>query len=156
MRHVYTTPEGRPTPQNGLWTVQSTKSGEHRTFRIRTLSKDSSFAPGERVVGLLVGPDNGANYKDFGFVTPEGIRVWRRFQKDGDAANGTAYCGGRLSAFEFYARVLWGLLVENDESPWTRQGYSVDGSGTCVRCGRVLTEPESIRLGVGPYCRSKM
>lgn len=156
MRRVYVTPEGRSTPQNGFWTIQSSKSGEHRTFRIRTIPKDSKFAPGERVVGLLVGPDNTSNYKDFGFVTPEGINVWRRFQKDGAAADGVVYCGGRLSAFEFYGRVLWGLLVENDESPWSKQGYSVEGSGTCVKCGRVLTEPESIALGIGPHCRSRM
>lgn len=155
MRRVYVTPEGRPTPQNGLWTIQSSKSSEHRTFRIRTLPKDSKFAPGERVVGLLVGPDNVSSYKDFGFVTPEGINVWRRFQKDGDATNGTAYCGGRLSAFEFYARVLWGLLVENDESPWSKQGYSVEGSGTCVKCGRALTTPGSIASGIGPVCASR-
>lgn len=155
MKRTYTTPDGKATPQNGFWTISSSRSGEHRTFRIRTLSKDSKFAPGERTIGLLTGPDNTSAYKDFGFVTTDGINVWRRFQKGGQEANGGAYCNGRMSAFEFYARVAWGLLVENDASPFRAAGYSVEGHGTCVKCGRMLTTPESIELGIGPVCASK-
>lgn len=29
-------------------------------------------------------------------------------------------------------------------------------SGTCSACGRKLTTPESIRIGMGPVCRSKL
>jgi hypothetical protein len=28
-------------------------------------------------------------------------------------------------------------------------------AGRCLRCGATLTDPESIRLGIGPTCRSK-
>lgn len=29
------------------------------------------------------------------------------------------------------------------------------GAGRCKRCGRPLTDPESIAAGIGPDCRSK-
>lgn len=34
-------------------------------------------------------------------------------------------------------------------------GYKIEHSGTCGRCGRMLTTPESIKSGLGPICRSK-
>ena len=51
---------------NGRFTVTSTKTGEHRTFRIRTQPDDAKFAPKERVITLLIGPDNESSYKGTG------------------------------------------------------------------------------------------
>ena len=33
--------------------------------------------------------------------------------------------------------------------------FHVYHSGACGRCGRELTDPESIKLGIGPTCRNK-
>jgi len=40
-------------------------------------------------------------------------------------------------------------------SYWLADGYTLLLEGRCVRCNRKLTHPESIRLGIGPECRSK-
>lgn len=34
--------------------------------------------------------------------------------------------------------------------------YDFYHEGTCGRCGRPLTDPESIQSGIGPVCRGKM
>jgi len=34
-------------------------------------------------------------------------------------------------------------------------GYFLEHNGHCGRCGRKLTTPESIKLGLGPVCRGK-
>lgn len=45
------------------------------------------------------------------------------------------------------------VLVENDPAAAaTRYGQEI---GRCHRCNRVLTDPESRRLGIGPECRGK-
>ena len=41
-------------------------------------------------------------------------------------------------------------------SYWLGDGYTLLLEGRCVRCNRKLTHPESIRLGIGPECRTKV
>ena len=48
--------------------------------------------------------------------------------------------------------VLW-LLSEGKSLP---EGYEVRSSGTCMRCGRKLTVPESIDQMVGPECAGRL
>lgn len=36
------------------------------------------------------------------------------------------------------------------------KGYSVLHEGCCGKCGRPLTDPESIRIGFGPTCRNSV
>lgn len=38
---------------------------------------------------------------------------------------------------------------------WWHEGYTLLLEGRCIACNRKLTHPESIRLGIGPECRSK-
>ena len=65
-----------PATFNGIYTVTNKETGEHRTFAVRTQKEDAKFAPGERIVALLTGPNNEDDYTGFGFVTPAGIIVW--------------------------------------------------------------------------------
>ena len=120
---------------NGTLTIGNPATGEHRTFQVRTQPEDSDFAAGERVVALLSGPDNTADYRPFGFVTDAGIRVWRRH---------------RGTVFDAYARML------NSPAAWiAKHQLSYQFATTCRRCNRQLTDPESIRTGIGPVCRGK-
>lgn len=117
---------------NGSVTITS-PTGEHRTFNIRTQPDDSRFAPGQRVVRLLTGPDD---WQGFGFVSDNGtIRVWKRYQ-------GTAHAT--------YARML-----ERPES-FVAKGAEYLFSGRCRVCNRELTHPESIASGIGPVCAGRV
>ena len=135
-----------PVIPNGRFTIVNRQTGEHRTFRIETQPADAAFAPGKRVLGLLTGPENEADYEGFGFVDDDGIRVWAKKREAPP---------GHHSAFEVMAAMLWSLAVENVYSPWAARGYALLEEGRCVRCGRVLTEPESLRTGIGPVCAGR-
>ncbi len=54
---------------NGKFTIKSLRTGEHRTFQVRTQPDDAGFAPGKRILYLLIGSDN-VNEEDDGRGIP--------------------------------------------------------------------------------------
>ena len=114
---------------NGTMTVLSLATGDHRTIRCST----QTFADGteHRVVSMLIGPDR---WQGFAFADADGIRLW-------SVSKGKP-------VREFLAKVA-------------ASGESVDGKfdvlmeGTCRKCGRPLTHPESIESGIGPICAGR-
>lgn len=117
---------------NGAVTITNPATGNHRTFEIRTQAEDAKFAPGQRIVALLTGPDNTADYQGFGFVGEDGhVTVWKKHR-------GTVY--------ETYARML-----EHPDA-WEQKGLTYQVEGRCRKCNRRLTDPTSIETGVGPTC----
>lgn len=118
---------------NGFFTL-TLFDGGHKTFRIHTKRRTSKFAPGKRVIGLLIGPDNTQDFSGFGFVDDAGIHVWR----------------GQSAKMREYAAVLWALLTGH-----TVNGYAVEVSKRCLVCGRVLTTPTSLASGIGETCLEK-
>lgn len=138
---------------NGIFTITNPE-GEHRTFRIRTQKPDARFAPGERVVALLIGPDNGRDYQGFGFAKDDGIIVWK--SKRGQ---------GKQSAFDWYAYLLRkgcealigqdGVEASADFDVGGRS-YCIQAARHCLRCNRRLTHPASVLMGYGPECAGKV
>lgn len=129
---------------NGTYTVSS-PGGSHRTFRIKTNHPEANFAPGKRVIGLLVGPDNTRSYKNFGFVTDKGINIFTKMRG----------VPGNPSAHEWYAHMLWDLATREQQSRFYKLGYRLLLEGRCVVCNRKLTEPTSILTGIGPICAGR-
>ena len=126
---------------NGTYTIRSSATGEHRTFRVATQSEKAEFAPGKRTVGLLTGPDNENDYTGFAFIDEEGIYVWTKKRGEG--------------LWEAYAQMLWSLVLDASLSPWAAKGYRLMLEGRCLRCNRLLTEPKSLTTGIGPICEQK-
>jgi hypothetical protein len=126
---------------NGTYTVQNTSTVNHRTFKIYTISKDSKFAPGKRVIALLIGRNNENDYQSFGFVDDKGIYVWSRYR-------GTM----KVSSFDYFAHLIWELATKGTFVNKRGEKYSLLIEAKCLRCNRKLTEPESIRTGIGPIC----
>lgn len=117
---------------NGIITVENTTRGTHRTFRIRTQKEDAKFAPGERILSILTGPDNTSSYTQIAFIKDDGrILLWRRYEQ---------------SQYAQFIRVL--LEPEHYRSI----GFVYHYEGHCRRCNRLLTEPQSLRSGIGPVC----
>jgi hypothetical protein len=103
-------------------------NGRHFTYRIREVKKGD--LKGSRIVELLTGPDNTSNYKAFGFVTEKGnIRIWTKCYTE---------------AFSKHALLLMGE-AQNQVEMWYQ-------AGKCNRCGRLLTDPDSVTRGLGPKC----
>lgn len=126
---------------NGTLTVTNPATGQHRTFRIKTVMKGQ--LKGLRVLQLLIGPDNQSDYKGFAFVQPSGrVTVWTSCK--GREENGVK----TQSVFEQLAMIV-------ERSAWYAQhrGLEYQYSVLCRRCNRELTDPESIASGIGPICR---
>jgi len=130
---------------NGTYTVVS-PSGEHRTFEIKTKAEDASFAPGKRVLSLLTGPNNEADYKGFAFVSDDGIVVWKKDR--GTEAQPTVW--------DKYAKMVWSLCTQGEASGYYKLGCRILVERRCVKCNRKLTHPESIELGIGPECGGRV
>lgn len=139
---------------NGLYTIRNIRTGEHRTFAVRTQKEDARFAPGKRVIGLLSGPDNDHDYVGFGFVSEDNagndrVWIWRKKQV-GDFLHYAKMVeeAARVLGRSFDAEVESGAATFD----YGLETYEVQASKRCYRCNRTLTTPESLRRGVGPEC----
>ena len=117
---------------NGFHTL-TFPCGSHRTFRIRT-EKNGIFR-GKRTVSLLIGPSNTDDYMTIGLLTNAGITMFKSHRTGKNADN---------------CALLWGLL--NGE---VIDGHEVQVSRRCFICNNALTDPESLRTGIGPTCRKR-
>lgn len=129
---------------NGIFTLES-PTGQHRTLRVQTWKADKDKQP-KRSLGLLTGPDNTSDYKDFAFVNACNVFVWKRFQS-GDNEDSGMLCK--------IATVFESMMVEGQESRFYKKGMRIKESRHCMRCNRRLTTPESIASGIGPECAGK-
>lgn len=121
-----------PKMPNGYFTL-TLPDGSHRTFRVWTQNAEAKFCPGRRLIGMLIGPDNTADYEGFGFVEESGVVPWKRFKN---------------TKQEVYAGILWEIVVEGREV----EGCEVMESKRCLVCNRTLTDDVSISRGIGPTC----
>jgi hypothetical protein len=88
-------------------------------------------------VSVLTGSDNDSDYSYLGVIFADsGFRVTRRSKISPDAPSALAFGW-------FWRRLSSGSSFEPCE---------VWHMGRCGRCGRALTDPESIAAGIGPKC----
>jgi hypothetical protein len=120
---------------DAIITIHNRATGHHRTFKVETLRGD--WNPGKRVISILDGPDNTANYTRFGWVIGGGIQLWARYNpKAGAAPN------------------VWAKYSRMVEQPARFTGRGIDYliAGKCKKCGRRLTTARSITAGYGAEC----
>jgi hypothetical protein len=115
---------------NGIFTVFNPKTGQHRTFQIKTVKKGG--LKGKRIVSMLVGPNNESDYLPIAFVTNIGIFPFNKYKN---------------TKFEKLVNVL--LNIE-------KFGMEVKASTKCRVCNRRLTTNESIINGIGEICRKNI
>lgn len=122
---------------NGTVTVTSLRTGEHRTLRIRTeewADRDNPEVKNEvRTVGLLSGPDNTSDYRNFALIGND-CRVIL-FKK---------HRGSQI--FEWLAKFVHNPVLFMDQ-------VEINFEGRCRKCNRPLTTPESVASGIGPVCK---
>ena len=163
-------------------TLVSKKTGTRFTFRVSKAPakvEDSHLAmvPSTFFVSVLSGPENTADYAYIGLWKPEERRFFRTAKsrvKSDDAPS--------FAAFRWMLRALFGMCqalrqgspgilvaclahVNADGTCPMAHAHVNDGpmpaelevwhQGSCGKCGRPLTVPESIASGIGPVCASK-
>lgn len=130
---------------NARFTIESAATGTRFTYKV-SLSKPSvdSFGaptgkPGVFFVSLLSGPDNESDYVYMGIIPADDPLSFRLTAKSKVGAQAPS-----VIAFKwFWWQVGQGRLPSS---------LRVWHEGSCGRCGRTLTVPESIASGFGPEC----
>ncbi len=135
---------------NAIITLKSLRTDVRFTYKVRAKKEDAArVAAGTmpeleavHFVNLLRGPDNTADFTYMGVLRRPG----RFFH--------TAASGKVSRAAPSYKALLWAL----DAMRCRREGVlgrslEVWHEGRCGRCGRLLTVPDSVRVGLGPECQ---
>ena len=127
---------------NATFTVESLKSGEHKTFKIRQGKPNPRFPVPAYFVSLLTGSDNENSFSYIGMVNPEtgALRLTGASKRNEGSAD--------VVVFKW---VMSHLFTDG-----IYPNAKVHHEGKCGCCGRKLTVPESIERGIGPECWSKL
>lgn len=153
-----------PNVQNGSYTVSHPERG-HFSLKLYT-AKNGKLA-GKRILAMLVGPDNISNYKGVAFWNDERkvANVWRRHRGPDSRMpiDGFHWQEKGWSSVEKKLALWADLAVRGDcttepgqpKGHWAAEGYKLMLSSRCCVCNKTLTDPESIRLGIGPVCGNR-
>ncbi len=142
---------------NATFTVSSLAlEGGHRTYRVCKVEFKDKPTGNERLnqamrerprvfyfAKLLRGPDNTRDYTYMGRVQPETGKL--------TATNKSPDGVEKWPAWQYLAGVLMAIWTGED-----LEGIDVAHAGKCGRCGRLLTDPVSVELGIGPVCRERL
>lgn len=102
-------------------------------------SKDDQGNLSPVFIKVLTGPDNTSDYQYIGFLRLNDILNLQAGRKGNQ----------QHPAF----KALWWVLQAALRGKWDAlQQVEFWHEGTCGRCGRALTVPESIERGLGPKC----
>lgn len=118
---------------SATFTITSVASGQHYTYRI-SASRDGNV----HFVSALV---NGDHYTYIGIIGSDG-----KFRRTAKSKLSTE--SRRFQTFCWF----WNLANGTGSFP---EALVVQHDGRCGRCGRQLTNPESINTGLGPVCSGR-
>lgn len=129
-----------------IFTIANRTTNQHYTYKIIKKSDPKDETKDIYFLNVLTGPDNQNSYTYVGMFIPEkaadrdqSIVLTRKskYRKDSQVV--------RVAA--------WALqLAKTQTEP--KEGYELNHAGRCGKCGRMLTEPESLKTGFGPICRA--
>lgn len=109
-----------------------------------TLKVDkATWAENKTVIGVLNGSDNDFSYKNFGFITAQGIKRWGNSQVSERTLAGAQF-------------LLTGSLDEAREQFLNLAEAHAISSGKCLACLHTLTVPVSVARGLGPTCARRL
>lgn len=128
---------------NATFTLVSKKTGVRFTYKVR---KRKLNPVGDEVffLNLLRGPDNEADYAYMGVLRKDPLRYFWT------AASGKV---GRQAPA--YKALVWFVDAARCERDVLGKTLEVWHEGRCGKCGRKLTVPSSVSLGLGPECARK-
>jgi hypothetical protein len=123
---------------NATFTISNKETGNRFTFKVQGGDNKPHF------VSVLTGPDNEANYTFIGIIPIGTIFDRKNFRYSKKST--IPFQAQSIKAFMWLWRNLDNLPPQ----------IEISHAGKCGRCGRRLTVPESIEMGIGPECLSKI
>jgi len=126
---------------NATFTVESEKTGSWRTYKIRETKPNLIYKNSAFMVSLLAGPDNENSFTYIGMVNPDtgDLRLTKASRRTDDSPDVIIFRW--VMKHLFSDNVLMNAVVHHE--------------GKCGCCGRKLTVPESIKIGIGPECAKR-
>lgn len=126
---------------DAIFTVENGK-GEHYTFKVEKKAAEKNY-PDTWFVRTMTGTDNVEHYSYLGILDAEygGVRLTR---------------ASKFAEDDVRTRVVRWALSKIWAQGTIPEGYAIRHNGFCGRCGRVLTNPESLDTGIGPECAKIM
>lgn len=115
------------------FTVKSLTSGNHWTFKARRKKDDTTI-----FISLLCGADD---YQYLGYLK---LNV----EKTYDYKTSKKSCRGLDNVAHIVIKTLINYIDRGELHP----KFEFYHEGVCGRCGKSLTDPESIKRGLGPTC----
>ena len=127
------------TAGNATITLSSRKTGARYTYKIQApkdkKNKNILF------VKLLTGQDNENDYEYLGMIRNDEFGLTKASKLTADTAP--------VKAMRYFVKhVFLNHAIPTD--------LEIRHEGSCGRCGRTLTVPESLDRGIGPECANKM
>lgn len=110
-------------------------NGERYTYKVVYSKKIEKY-----FAYVLTGPDNTRDYTYVGMLKDDYLIPTKKSKYTNDSKI--------IKVFRFAVDIM-------NEIKKLPEGYFLDHEGHCGRCGRSLTTPESIKLGLGPVCKGK-
>lgn len=136
---------------NATLTLRSAKTGVRYTYRVRLADppeQSGLWADETSVqrwfVSLLAGTENESDYVYLGVLEERSGRVAFRLTKK-----------SRMTR-ESLPVVAFSWAVTQLAKGALPASLEIWHTGRCGRCGRLLTVPESVALGIGPECAERM
>jgi hypothetical protein len=124
------------------FSLKSLRTGKHFTYKVKK-AEEKVGQPDTWFVKYLFGSDNNTDYKYMGMIRNGNFMLTAKSK-----ASGLTVETPVVNAFSW----AFHRMVAGQDTP----NMEVWHSGKCGRCGRKLTVPESVELGLGPECASKM
>jgi len=149
-----------PRVHNGTYTFTSPRT-RHVTLKLSTVRENADPGMvGKRIVSLLMGPNNETDYVGVAFWDDDRGRavIWKKHRS---AHTSTGMVDGHnfsatWSEVQRKVAVWADLVLRGENGHWHSWGFSMQLAGTCLKCNRTLTTPESIERGIGPECWKRM
>lgn len=129
---------------NATGTLVNHNTGRRYTLRFRR-PDDLGSGVDPVWISVLAGPDNEEDYKYLGAIWPDKPHGWK-LRLSGKS------CWGWNDRVTVAIDWLLGYLDTERKLP---DGVEFIHAGKCGRCGRTLTTPQSIEMGLGPVCAEK-
>jgi hypothetical protein len=112
------------------------------TYRVgQTKDDDGNLSP--LFISVLTGPDNSNDFQYLGYISLADLLTLRSGKK------------GNPNHPAFVA-LAWWLRVYGKGNLAALAKAEFWHEGTCCRCGRELTVPDSIAKGIGPVCEGRV
>lgn len=136
-----------------IFTVKNNLTGEHRTYQIKITKPNEKFPRPTTLFMQMTGTDNTKHYSYVGKIIRRDVTAAESFdRKEHKAGTVEVTNGSKFTENSQQVKAARWIMARIWHGTDWPDHFEVKHAGRCGRCGRLLTNPESIERGIGPEC----